>query len=44
MDRLLSDVGLTPPAVRDAVIGRLHSLEPATPERDAAPQSRRRTR
>jgi 1-deoxy-D-xylulose-5-phosphate synthase len=44
MDRLLADVGLTPPAVRDAVIGRLDSLEPATPERDAAPQSRRRAR
>jgi 1-deoxy-D-xylulose-5-phosphate synthase len=44
MDRLLSDVGLTPSAVRDAVIGRLDALEPAPSQRDAAPQSRRRPR
>jgi 1-deoxy-D-xylulose-5-phosphate synthase len=44
MDRLLSDVGLTATALRDAVIGRMAGLTPHGGERRGAPQSRRRTR
>lgn len=44
MDRLLSDIGLNAPSVRDAVIGRLDGLQPREESRDGAPQSRRRAR
>jgi 1-deoxy-D-xylulose-5-phosphate synthase len=44
MDRLLSDVGLTPTGVRDAVIGRLDGVRSGEGDRHDAPQSRRRAR
>ncbi len=44
MDRLLADVGLTPRAVRDAVIGRLERVHSGEGDRHDTPQSRRRTR
>jgi len=44
MDRLLSDVGLTPTAVRDAVIGRLDGHHTGEGDRHGTPQSRRRAR
>lgn len=44
MDRLLADVGLTPAAVRDAVVGRMEGVRTDEGEKHDAPQSRRRTR
>jgi 1-deoxy-D-xylulose-5-phosphate synthase len=44
MERLLSDIGLTPSAVRDAVIGRLDGVRSGEGDRHDAPQSRRRAR
>jgi 1-deoxy-D-xylulose-5-phosphate synthase len=46
MDRLLSDIGLTPEAVRDAVLGRLDRVQGSEDARHGAgtPQSRRRAR
>ena len=44
MDRLLSDVGLTPTAVRDAVIGRLEGGRAGEGDRHGTPQSRHRAR
>jgi 1-deoxy-D-xylulose-5-phosphate synthase len=44
MSRLLSDIGLTPRAVRDAVLGRLESLDPGKGDRREASSSRRRAR
>ena len=44
MDRLLSDVGLTPAGVRDAVIGRLDGVRSGEGDRHESPQSGRRTR
>jgi 1-deoxy-D-xylulose-5-phosphate synthase len=45
MDRLLSDVRLTPDGVRDAVLGRLERIgETSEAERTGQPPARRRTR
>jgi 1-deoxy-D-xylulose-5-phosphate synthase len=44
MDRLLSDVRLTPEGVRDAVLGRLDRVREGDSERHGQAQSRRRTR
>jgi len=44
MDRLLSDVRLTPEGVRDAVLGRLERIGDTESERHGQTQSRRRTR
>lgn len=41
-DRLLAEVGLTPEAVRDAVVGRLNDLEAQEGSRRDAPSRRRR--
>jgi len=44
MDRLLSDVRLTPDGVRDAVLGRLDRVNDSEVERSGQTQSRRRAR
>jgi 1-deoxy-D-xylulose-5-phosphate synthase len=44
MDRLLSDVRLTPDGVRDAVLGRLERVTDSEGERRAKTQSRHRAR
>jgi deoxyxylulose-5-phosphate synthase len=44
MDRLLSDVRLTPEGVRDAVLGRLDRVTDSEGARSGQTQSRRRTR
>jgi 1-deoxy-D-xylulose-5-phosphate synthase len=44
MDRLLSDVRLTPEGVRDAVLGRLDRVNVSEVERSGQTQSRRRPR
>ncbi|HEX9093288.1 MAG TPA: 1-deoxy-D-xylulose-5-phosphate synthase [Coriobacteriia bacterium] len=44
MDRLLSDVGLTPAAVRDAIVGRVAGVRSGEGRRDGSTQSRRRAR
>jgi 1-deoxy-D-xylulose-5-phosphate synthase len=44
MDRLLSDVRLTPDGVRDAVLGRLERVNESEGERLGQTQSRRRAR
>jgi 1-deoxy-D-xylulose-5-phosphate synthase len=44
MDRLLSDVRLTPDGVRDAVVGRLERIHSSEESHHGAPQSRRGSR
>ncbi|HEX7525854.1 MAG TPA: hypothetical protein VF327_06065, partial [Gaiellaceae bacterium] len=44
MNRLLSDVRLTPEGVRDAVLGRLDRVTDSEGERRGQTQSRRRAR
>jgi 1-deoxy-D-xylulose-5-phosphate synthase len=44
MDRLLADAGLTPTAVRDAIVGRVEGVRAGEGGRHGSAQSRRRAR